>query len=85
MTWILDRMQLLVRTALGRGAAPAEADTAEADAAPADEAPADQLALGHDAEGRSYVLNLATGGIESRPLPAAPLPVPWHETRSPCL
>jgi hypothetical protein len=34
MTWILDRMQLLVRTALGRGAAPAEADTASADAAP---------------------------------------------------
>ena len=82
MTWILDRMQLLVRTALGRGAAPAEADTAPAEEAPADEAPADQLALGHDAEGRSYVLNLATGGIESRPLPAAPLPVPCAVARN---
>jgi hypothetical protein len=42
----------------------------------ASEAPAEQLALGRDESGTSYVLNLATGGIDARASSGGLSPVP---------
>jgi hypothetical protein len=80
MSWITDRVQSLLRTALGRGvpAAPPPAVESTAVESPAP-APAEHLALGRDASGTSYVLNLATGGIDARTSPVVPSPVPPTE------
>jgi hypothetical protein len=52
-------------------------------------APAEHLALGRDAAGTSYVLNLATGGIDALAPAVEPSPVPSadasHAHRSPML
>jgi hypothetical protein len=46
----------------------------------ASEPPAEQLALGCDDSGTSYVLNLATGGIDALASPVGPSPVPSPTT-----
>jgi hypothetical protein len=105
MSWITDRVHSLLRTALGRTAlgrgAPAapppsvESTAVESPVAlstvmerPAP-APAEQLSLGRDAAGTSYVLNLATGGIDALAPAVDPSPVPSadasHAHRSPML
>ena len=100
MSWITDRVHSLLRTALGRGgpATPPPAVESTAPESPVVEspvverpapAPAEQLALGRDAAGTSYVLNLATGGIDALAPAVEPSPVPSaaasHAHRSPML
>lgn len=83
MSWITDRVHSLLRTALGRSAPTASLPPAVASpiverpiAEPPTPAPAEQLALGRDAAGTSYVLNLATGGIDALAPAVEPSPVP---------
>jgi len=100
MSWITDRVHSLLRTALGRGAPATPPPAVESTAAespvvesPVVEqpvpAPAEQLSLGRDAAGTSYVLNLATGGIDALAPAVEPSPVPSadasHAHRSPML
>jgi hypothetical protein len=98
MSWITDRVHSLLRTALGRGAPAVPPPVVESPIvewpvveSPVVEqpvpAPSEQLSLGRDAAGTSYVLNLATGGIDALAVAVEPSPVPSvdasHAHRSP--